>query len=37
VQRLAVEVVGVKLPRHAREAAEVVISYIVKLIEKGEI
>jgi len=37
VKRVAAEVVGAKLPRHAREAAEVVVSYIVKLIEKGEI
>jgi len=37
VKKLAEEVVGVKLPKHTREAAEVVVSYTVKLIEKGEI
>jgi len=37
VKKLAEGVVGAKLPKHSREAAEVIVSYVVKLIEKGEI
>lgn len=35
VKDLTEQVVGSKLPRHAREAAQVLVSYIVKLSEKG--
>jgi len=37
VKKLTAEVDGKRLERHAREAAEVVVSYVVKLIEKGEV